>query len=251
MPASRASVASMTMPWSRLGRSGHSAYCESWVVSHSPSAAYHSRRCTGSSERTRPADGPRTDNAIGTARHPSHLPRRGTHRWDAPYGHPRETLDDIVQAHRSSSWDEFRAAMEATWDNFTVAHATARGTHNPNMIGDMPNAQDAAVASPTPFLCERRPPPTSKAFAALDTPGPPQRASPRLARQGATAAAALSRLRGGLLSSLGGFVIRIRILMYRDVSCVYHEGYMYPSCILMYLKCILNALLHSKRIHVS
>jgi hypothetical protein len=59
------------------------------------------------------------------------------------------------------------------------------------------------------------------------------------------------RLRGGLLSSLGGFVIRIRILMYRDVSCVYPEGYMYPSCILMYLKCILNALLHSKRIHVS
>ena len=60
-----------------------------------------------------------------------------------------------------------------------------------------------------------------------------------------------ARLRGGLLSSLGGFVIRIRILMYRDVSCVYPEGYMYPSCILMYLKCILNALVHSKRIHVS
>ena len=35
-------------------------------------------------------------------------------------------------------------------------------------------------------------------------------------------------VRGGLLSSLGGFVIRIRILMYRDVSCVYPEGYMYP-----------------------
>ena len=35
------------------------------------------------------------------------------------------------------------------------------------------------------------------------------------------------------------------------VSCMYPEGYMYPSCILMYLKCILNALLHSKRIHVS
>jgi len=60
-----------------------------------------------------------------------------------------------------------------------------------------------------------------------------------------------SRVRGGLLSSLGGVVIRIRILMYCDVSCVYPEGYMYPSCILMYLKCILNALLHSKRIHVS
>jgi hypothetical protein len=40
--------------------------------------------------------------------------------------------------------------------------------------------------------------------------------------------AALVRVRGGLLSSLGGVVIRIRILMYRDVSCVYPEGYMYP-----------------------
>jgi hypothetical protein len=36
------------------------------------------------------------------------------------------------------------------------------------------------------------------------------------------------RVRGGVLSSLGGGVIRIRILMYRDVSCVYPEGYMYP-----------------------
>jgi hypothetical protein len=60
-----------------------------------------------------------------------------------------------------------------------------------------------------------------------------------------------ARVRGGLLSSLGGVVIRIRILMYCDVSCVYPEGYMYLSCILMYPKCILNALLHSKRIHVS
>jgi hypothetical protein len=32
---------------------------------------------------------------------------------------------------------------------------------------------------------------------------------------------------------------------------VYPEGYTYLQCILMYLKCILNALLHSKRIHVS
>ena len=32
---------------------------------------------------------------------------------------------------------------------------------------------------------------------------------------------------------------------------MYPEGYMYPECILMYLKCILHALLHSKRIHVS
>ena len=36
------------------------------------------------------------------------------------------------------------------------------------------------------------------------------------------------RVRGDLLSSLGGVVIRIRILMYHDVSCVYLEGYMYP-----------------------
>ena len=43
----------------------------------------------------------------------------------------------------------------------------------------------------------------------------------------------------------------IRILMYPDVSRVYPVEYMYPVCILMYLKCILNALLHSKRIHVS
>ena len=35
------------------------------------------------------------------------------------------------------------------------------------------------------------------------------------------------------------------------VSCMYSEGYVYPECILMYLKCILHALLHSKRIHVS
>jgi hypothetical protein len=50
---------------------------------------------------------------------------------------------------------------------------------------------------------------------------------------------------------LGGVSYTIRILMYLDVSCVYPEGYMYPLCILMYLKCILPALLHSKRIHVS
>jgi hypothetical protein len=30
---------------------------------------------------------------------------------------------------------------------------------------------------------------------------------------------------------------------------MYPEGYTYPECILMYLKCILHALLHSKRIH--
>ena len=45
---------------------------------------------------------------------------------------------------------------------------------------------------------------------------------------------------------------RIRILMYRYVSCMYPVGYTYLECILMYLKCIINyALLHSKRIHVS
>ena len=41
------------------------------------------------------------------------------------------------------------------------------------------------------------------------------------------------------------------ILLYLDVSCVYPVEYMYPECILMYLKCILNALLQSKRMHVS
>ena len=49
----------------------------------------------------------------------------------------------------------------------------------------------------------------------------------------------------------GGVSYTIRILLYLDVSCVYPVEYMYPECILMYLKCILNALLHSKRIHVS
>ena len=49
----------------------------------------------------------------------------------------------------------------------------------------------------------------------------------------------------------GVFSYTIRILMYHDVSCMYPVGYTYLECILMYLKCILNALLHSKRIHVS
>ena len=38
--------------------------------------------------------------------------------------------------------------------------------------------------------------------------------------------------------------------MYLDVSCVYPVKYMYLECILMYLKCILNAPFYSKRIHV-
>ena len=59
------------------------------------------------------------------------------------------------------------------------------------------------------------------------------------------------RVRGGFLSFLGVVSYRIRILMYRDVSSMYPVGYTYLECILMYLKCILNALLHSKRIHVS
>ncbi len=63
------------------------------------------------------------------------------------------------------------------------------------------------------------------------------------------------RVRGGFLYKVGGVSYTIRILMYPacilHVSCMYLEGYMYPECILMYLKCILNALLHSKRIHVS
>ena len=57
-------------------------------------------------------------------------------------------------------------------------------------------------------------------------------------------------VRGGFLSFLGVVSYRLRILMYCDVSCMYPVGYTYLECILMYLKCILNALLHSKRIHV-
>ena len=112
----------------------------------------------------------------------------GTHHSDAPYAQPRETLDDIARAHHSAAWHEFRAAIDATWEEFTVAHATARGTHNPNMIGDMPNAQDAASASPKLLLGARRPPPTPKAFAALGTPLPPRQAAPRRGWQGAVAA---------------------------------------------------------------
>ena len=63
---------------------------------------------------------------------------RGHHRWDGPPEPPRETLDDGARG-QSSSWDEFRAAIDSTWEDFTAAHATARGTHNPSMIGDMPN----------------------------------------------------------------------------------------------------------------
>jgi hypothetical protein len=113
----------------------------------------------------------------------------GTHRSDAPYAQPRETLDDIARAHHSAAWHEFRAAIDATWEDFSVAHATARGTHNPNMIGDMPNAQDAASASPKLLLGARRPPPTPKAFAALGTPLPPRQAASQRGRQGAAAAA--------------------------------------------------------------
>ena len=57
-----------------------------------------------------------------------------------------------------------------------------------------------------------------------------------------------TRVRGGFLSFLGGISYQIRILLYRDVSCMYPVEYMHPGCILMYLKCILNALLNSKRI---
>ena len=49
----------------------------------------------------------------------------------------------------------------------------------------------------------------------------------------------------------GGFPIQYVSWCILHVSCMYSEGYMYPECILMYLKCILHALLHSKRIHVS
>ena len=57
------------------------------------------------------------------------------------------------------------------------------------------------------------------------------------------------RVWGGFLSFLGGGSYRIRILLDRDVSCMYPVEYMYPGCILMYLTWILNALFHSKRLH--
>ena len=120
-------------------------------------------------------------------------PRGSTDRWTPPYAHPRDTLDDIAQAQRSSSWDEFRAAVEATWDEYTVAHATTRGTHNPSMIGDMPNAQGAATASPPPLVSAPRPPPTAREHPTLSTtPAPLRRASPRLAPHCAATAAAPS-----------------------------------------------------------
>jgi hypothetical protein len=62
-------------------------------------------------------------------------------------------------------------------------------------------------------------------------------------------------VRGGFLSFLGVVSYRIRILMYSDVSCMYLECILKDTCI-PYVswcisKCILNALLYSKRIHVS
>jgi hypothetical protein len=56
---------------------------------------------------------------------------------------------------------------------------------------------------------------------------------------------------GGSYTNWGWFPIQYVSLCILHVSCMYPEGYMYPECILMYLKCILHALLHSKRIHVS
>jgi hypothetical protein len=45
---------------------------------------------------------------------------------------------------------------------------------------------------------------------------------------------------GGVSYTFCFFSYTIRILMYRDVSCIYPVGYTYLECILMYLKCILN-----------
>ena len=52
--------------------------------------------------------------------------------------------------------------------------------------------------------------------------------------------------RTGSASQMGNVSYQIRILMYLDVSCVYPAEYMYPKCILMYLKCILNAPFYSR-----
>ena len=75
-----------------------------------------------------------------------------------------------------------------------VAHATARGTHNPSLIGDMPNAQSAAIVSPEPLAHARASQMAfrTEATAAQGTPAPLRRVSPRLGRQGATTAAAPS-----------------------------------------------------------
>ena len=52
--------------------------------------------------------------------------------------------------------------------------------------------------------------------------------------------------KGGVLY-FGGRVLYDTYPLYLDVSCVYPVEYMYPECIYS----ISNALLHSKRIHVS
>ena len=51
---------------------------------------------------------------------------------------------------------------------------------------------------------------------------------------------------GGSYTNWGWFPIQYVSLCILHVSCMYPEGYMYPECILMYLKCILHALLHSR-----
>ena len=75
-----------------------------------------------------------------------------------------------------------------------VAHATSRGTHNPSLIGDMPNAQDAAIVSPEPLAHARatRPAARDDVASSRGTPAPLRRASPRFGRQEATTAAAPS-----------------------------------------------------------
>ena len=90
-----------------------------------------------------------------------------------------ESSDDCLTV---AAWDEFRAAIDSTLVDFTAAHATAMGTHNPSMIGDMPNAQDAAASSPLPLAQATQQPPKAESRPVLGTSPAPllRRASPRL-----------------------------------------------------------------------
>jgi hypothetical protein len=146
----------------------------------------------------------------------------------------------------------FGVASEFTWRPFGIMHVESHNNNNSGL-----SARDDLEARSSGSRRQSRDPVPVTGTGGFPNPPSPADAMPDMViwavyacMLGRTRRSAAGRLRGGLLSSLGGFVIRIRILMYRDVSCVYPEGYMYPSCILMYLKCILNALLHSKRIHI-
>jgi len=164
--------------------------------------------------------------------------RRGRRRTD--YSRVREYADPSTRVRRNTPGGGSRA------ERISQASAQPQEVHPPLSIIVSHEAQDRTVkltvAGKTAVVGRRG----LSRYLALSTVSVLRHVHRCTSTHPVTA-----RVRGGLLSSFGGFVIRIRILMYCDVSCMYPEGYMYLSCILMYLKCILNALLHSKRIHVS